>query len=432
MIRTGVLALASLCLCLLADHGVQGRGFGGGGYRGGGGGYRGGYGGYRGGGGYSGSAARYSGNVSHGFSSFSGADRFGGSYSGARTTGAWSGVGSRGASSTYDHTWSNAAGGSLSTSGTRGVAEGRFGGAAVGGNRETTLTTAGGRTLTGERQGAAVAGPGGRTLGAASGGVEGRYGAGNWHSAFSGNRYTGDMSHYASVYGANGLHSTAYWSRGYLNTHAGYIRNGFGYYGCFNPAWYTAHPGCWAAAGWAAGAAWATPTYADISSYCDLPAAQPPNYDYGNDVVYQGDNVYMGGQPAWNVTEYAQQATDIASQGQTATAPPTDDWKALGVYALVQGDEKTSNNVFQLAINKEGVIRGNYYDGLMNTTTDVYGSVNKKAMLAAWTIGKAKDRVFEAGISNLTQPQCPCLLHVGTQTTEQMLLVRMEQPKKGT
>jgi hypothetical protein len=58
-------------------------------------------------------------------------------------------------------------------------------------------------------------------------------------------------------------------------------------------------------------------------------------------------------------------------------------------------------------------------------------SARRKGMLCAWTIGKNKDRVFEAGISNLTQPQCPCLLHVGTQTTDQMLLVRMEQPKNG-
>ena len=53
-------------------------------------------------------------------------------------------------------------------------------------------------------------------------------------------------------------------------------------------------------------------------------------------------------------------------------------------------------------------------------------------MLAAWTIGKNKDRVFEAGLYNLSHPQCPCLLHTGSQTTEQLLLVRMEQPKGGT
>jgi hypothetical protein len=59
----------------------------------------------------------------------------------------------------------------------------------------------------------------------------------------------------------------------------------------------------------------------------------------------------------------------------------------------------------------------------------VYGSIDKKTQRAAWTIGKKKDRVFEAGVYNLTQEQCSCLVHIGTQKTDQMMLVRMEQPK---
>jgi hypothetical protein len=417
MMRTTVLALASLGICLLANPGVDGRGFGGGGFRGGGGFSR----------GYGSFDRGYGG----GFSSFSGADRFGGSYSGYRSANTWSGWGGRGASGTYDHSWTDARGGSIDTSGSRGAYEGRYGGFAAGGSRDTTVTTAGGKTYSADRQAGVASGPGGRTVGGASGTVDGRYGSSSWHSAFAGNRYTGNFDHYASVYGANGAHSTAYWSTGYMGAHAGYVRSGFGYYGCFHPAWYMAHPGCWLAAGWAAGAAWATPSYANLSSYCGLPAAAA-DYDYGSTVVYQGNDVYIDGENAWTADQYAQQATDIASQGQAASAPPTEEWKALGVYALVQGDEKTSNNIFQLAVNKDGIIRGNFYDGLTNKTTDVYGSIDKKAMLAAWTIGKNKDRVFEAGIYNLTQPECPCLLHVGTQTTDQLMLVRMEEPKKGS
>src|SRR5262249_19794692 len=162
-------------------------------------------------------------------------------------------------------------------------------------------------------------------------------------NAFAGNRYTGNMNHYASVYGANGAHSTAYWSSGYMGTHAGYVRTGFGYYGCFHPAWYAAHPGCWYAAGWAAGAAWATPPHPGIYNYCSIAASAPADYDYGSSVVYQGNNVYINGQDAATADEYAQQATNIATQGQTANPPATAEWKALGVFALVQGDQKTSN-----------------------------------------------------------------------------------------
>jgi hypothetical protein len=419
-----------VCMGLIGLSGdVSGRGFGGFG----GGGFRGGsFGGMDRAGGFSGSYGRsFSDGYGHGFSSFSGADRFGGSYSGSRSTESFSGWGGRGASGSYDHSWTDAAGGSISTSGTRGIAEGRYGGIAAGGTRDTTVTTASGKTYSADRQGGFASGPMGRTVGGASGAVDGRYGTSSWETAFSGNRYTGNMNHYASVYGANGAHSTAYWSTGYMGARAGYVRTGFGYYGCFYPGWYAVHPGCWAAAGWAAGAAWAAPSYGSVASYCGMAPDESADYDYGSSVVYQNNNVYVNGQDAGTAEQYAQQATNIATQGQNVDAPPTDEWKALGVFALVQGDEKTSNNIFQLAVNKDGIIRGNYYDGLMDTTTPVYGSVDKKSQRVAWTIGKKADRVFEAGIYNLTQAQCPCLLHVGTQTTDQMLLVRMEQPKTG-
>ncbi|MBX9627023.1 MAG: hypothetical protein K2X82_24690 [Gemmataceae bacterium] len=416
MSRSLLYLLAGVGLCAVGGD-VQGWGRGGGGFAAGG---------FR-AGGYSGGFERGGGA---GFSSFSGADRFGGSYSGSRSFDSSAGWG-RSASGSYDHTWTNAAGGSVSTSGDRGAYRGPLGGTAVGGSRDTTVTTAGGKTYTADRQGGAASGPLGRTVGGASGSATGPGGSRSWETAFAGNRYTGNMDHYASVYGANGAHSTAHWTSGYMGVRAGAVRTGFGYYDCFHPAWYAAHPGCWVAAGWAAGAAWAAPTYAAVAGYCGLPADSYSDYDFGSNVVFQGDTVYVGGQESGTVQDYAQQATTIAAQGQAAS-PPADDWKPLGVFALVQGDEKTSNNIFQLAVNKDGVIRGNYYDGVTDTNAEVYGSVDKTTGLAAWTIGKKKDRVFEAGVYNLTQPQCPCLLHLGTQSTSQMMLVRVEKPAAGS
>jgi hypothetical protein len=159
--------------------------------------------------------------------------------------------------------------------------------------------------------------------------------------------------------------------------------------------------------------------------------ATPVNYDYGNTVVYQDNTVYVNGQNAGTAPEYATQATTIADAGQKADASSEAEWQPLGVFALVQGDSTSSNNVFQLAINKDGVIRGNYYDGLMDSTTPVYGSVDKKSQRAAWTVGKKNDRVFDAGISNLTKDEAPVLVHIGKDKTQQWTLVRMHQPADG-
>jgi hypothetical protein len=415
MKRSLTYLVAGALLCLVSGGDANGRGFGG--FRGGfgGGGFH--YGGY---GGFGGGSFRSFGG--YGDRSYSGA-RYGSGFS----TGRYGGY-----SGSYDRNYDTARGGSISTSGTRGVAYGP-GGAMAGGARDTSITTAGGRTYTGAREGGAAVGPYGRTVGGARGygvatGPRG-VAAGGWQTAFAGTRFPTDMglAHYSGV-GVAGAHTTAYWSHGYMANTGDYIRHGFGYYNCFRPDWYRRYPGCWYAAGWASGAAWAAATWPAVVGYVGLGSEPEYTYDYGSNIVYQGDNVYFGGTDIGTAAQYAQEATNLAVTGQNADAPPTADWKALGVYALVPGDQKTSNNLFQLAVDKNGVIRGNYYDGVMDTTTPVFGSVDKKSQRAAWTIGKTKDRVFEAGLWNLTQSEAPVLVHMGADKTQQWLLVRVEQP----
>ena len=143
--------------------------------------------------------------------------------------------------------------------------------------------------------------------------------AGGWQSAFAGTRFPTDvgLAHYSTVGVAGVGHSTAYWSHGYMGTTGAYVRNGFGYYNCFHPAWYTAHPGAWYAAGWAAGAAWTAATWPVAAAYIGVVNEPEYTYDYGSNIVYQNNNVYVGGQDAGTAQQYAQQATDLAVQGQS-------------------------------------------------------------------------------------------------------------------
>jgi hypothetical protein len=418
MKRYIVLALAAAGLCLWSGGDADGRGFGGGGgsFHAAGGSFGGGGGEFHGGGG------EYHGGE---FGSYSGSHSYGG-YSDWRGGGAVGG---------YDHSWTGDRGGSVNVDGTRGAAYGPNG-AVAGGSRDVSVTTPGGRTFNDDKAGGVAVGPYGRVVGGAGGtkSVVGPNGAAgeSWHSAYAGTHFATDagLSHYSAVGVAGTAHSTAYWSAGAVTARGGYVRTNFGYYTCFHPGWYTAHPGCWFAAGWAAGYAWRPWTWGAFYPYCGF-GAEPYDYDYGNTIVYQDNNVYVGGQDAGTPVQYAQQATAIADAGAAVNPSKDEDWQPLGVFALVQGDDKTSNNVFQLAVNKDGIIRGNYYDGVMDSTTDVYGSVDKKTQRAAWTIGKKKDRVFEAGAWNLTQAEAPCLVHLGTDKTQQWLLVRLDAPKDG-
>lgn len=204
------------------------------------------------------------------------------------------------------------------------------------------------------------------------------------------------------------------------------VRNNFGHYDCFRPNWWNRYPNAWRAAAWTtAGAVWAATTWAILSSYCSYPA-QPVYYDYGSTVVYEGDQVYVNGDPVATQDQYAQQALTIADTGRAAQAPPQDDWKSLGVFGMVQGGESNANTLFQLAVNKAGVMRGNYYDALSDTTLPVYGQVDPKTQRAAWTVGDKKNVVYEAGIANLTQDQTTMLVHFGKDRTQQWTLVRLQ------
>jgi hypothetical protein len=100
----------------------------------------------------------------------------------------------------------------------------------------------------------------------------------------------------------------------------------------------------------------------------------------------------------------------------------------LGVFGLVQGEEQVAENIFQLAINREGVVRCNYYDALADNNLKVYGSLDKKTQRVAWSVGEKKEVVFEAGLNNLTQLRTTILVHYGKERTLQMMLVRIEQP----
>lgn len=449
MKRGLLFAITGLIACSVGGNQADGFGFGG--FRGGG---------FHGGGGWGGSReSSFSGSRSDSWGR-SGLDSFGGSressFSGSRSEsfGGWShsgefsgsrsgefqaGGGRAAGGSSYDRSYTGSRGGSYSASGERNWAAGPRG-AAGESSRDVTATGPGGRSYSSSAERGAAVGPYGRYVGGSRGsatatGPRGTASAG-WQSAFAGSgHFSTDLglSHYSSfgAAGASGWgHSTTFWSHSYVTGHAATIRGSFGYSGAFRPAWYTAHPGCWIAPGWAAGAAWVAATWPAITGWCSIPAA-PINYDFGNNVVIQNNAVYVNGQDTGTAADYATQATTIADKGQQADPPPETEWKALGVYSLTQGDEEQSNYVFQLAVSKAGVIRGNYYDGLMDSTTPVYGSVDPKTQLAAWTIGKKNDRVFEAGVSNLTAAECPVLIHLGKDRTQQWMLVRQEQPANG-
>ncbi len=172
-------------------------------------------------------------------------------------------------------------------------------------------------------------------------------------------------------------------------------------------------------------------TWDAMDDYFGYGDAAPIYYDYGNTVTYQDDSVYMNGQAMGTSEQYYQQAQDLADTGTEAQSSDDEKWMPLGVFALSHDQQNKANLILELAVSKEGIIRGNYTATLTDDTKPIHGSVDKKTQRAAWTIGDNKNNVIETGIYNLTKDQAPVLVHFGKEKTEQWLLVRLNQDGKG-
>jgi hypothetical protein len=82
----------------------------------------------------------------------------------------------------------------------------------------------------------------------------------------------------------------------------------------------------------------------------------------------------------------------------------------------------------QLAVSKQGVISGTFQNRATNSVQAVEGMVDKQTQRAAWTaVGKTRP-LMEVGVVNLTQDSTPALVHFPDDSTQQVLLVRLEKP----
>ena len=216
---------------------------------------------------------------------------------------------------------------------------------------------------------------------------------------------------------------------GAVGAAAGYsaVRDSFDHPSLYNQQWHTDHPEAWVATNWPAGAAWTATNAASAAAYFGA-GNNAVSYDYGNNVVNQNGSVLIDGQTVGTSEEFSQQAAELAQIGQNAKPSADDHWLPLGVFALVRNEDQHAQLTVQLAINKQGILQGNYTDLVSDHTLPIHGSVDTETQRAAWTIGNNKNFFMEAGLSNLTSGETPALIHKFNRT-EKWLLIRLPKPE---
>jgi hypothetical protein len=287
-----------------------------------------------------------------------------------------------------------------------------------------TATRPGGGQLTVGGVGGARTGPGGTTVGAGRVGASYTGPGGNTHTKVAGG---------AAVRGPGGNtvaagRGAAFDNRQFVGGKSWAAVNGnFTRWNSFTPGWYGRYPGAWWPGKWAvAGTAWAAATWATAGGYCGC-SGEGSYYDYGENLTYDDGNVYYGDQPVASAEQYYAQADQIATAGQE---PQNEEWLPLGVFAVIAGPTQTeSDKIVQLALNKEGVIRGNLQDSLTDKVITVSGAVDKTTQRVAMKLEGNDSVVVDTSLYNVTNDDVPVLVHFGPDRQETRTLIRLKPPE---
>jgi hypothetical protein len=229
---------------------------------------------------------------------------------------------------------------------------------------------------------------------------------------------------------ANGARN---WSTADLRVQGNLARSNFRDYGVFGRGWFAQYPNAWDPRGNAFNV-WTPADWADVNAWFggELP---PYEYTYGNELTYENNDVCLDGRPIATADKYYASAAAIAQTGERANIPRESaaaSWLPLGVFAAIPSGATSSRMLLQLAVNKAGIIRGNYFDPPAKNIQLVQGAVDKETERAAWVVADKKSIIFDCVLYNLTKTETPVLVHMGEGKAEQWVLVRLNKIPSGT
>jgi hypothetical protein len=222
---------------------------------------------------------------------------------------------------------------------------------------------------------------------------------------YGGNRYN-QINHYGGYGGRyNGYHGYPGW-----NGHGGY------------------YPYNWSGAAWGCvgGAALGSLLGIAINRFGD-----DGDSSAVNNVVYEGDNVYVNGESAGSAQQYYDDAQQLALAPVPEpdwSSPQEQQWQPLGVFALATPGAADSTTMIQLAVNQYGAVEGNYLNQLTGETAPLKGTIDKKSQRVSWTLGNNVSTVFDTSLPSLLADQTDVLVHYGADNTQQMIMVRLPEP----
>jgi len=151
----------------------------------------------------------------------------------------------------------------------------------------------------------------------------------------------------------------------------------------FAPDWYAKHPEAWrptkSSPDW-----WKTADVATITAWLGQPVTAA-----GTAAGNGGGVATAGGA---DVSDDGLRSVLVLPAGhQNAVGPADSDWLPLGVFAVVPPDvaqqSGQAHNYQQLAVDRQGTIKGNFFDTISGTVQPIAGTVDRTSLTASWTVG---------------------------------------------
>lgn len=169
----------------------------------------------------------------------------------------------------------------------------------------------------------------------------------------------------------------------------------------FTSGWYAKHPQAWrpakAPADW-----WKTADVAAITAWLGQPVAAAGAAPDGAGAVTTAGGADVGADGLRSVLV-------LPAGHQNGAGEADADWLPLGVFAVVPPgvvqDAGESHNYQQLAVDKTGTIKGNFYDTISGTVQPITGAVDRTTLVASWTVGANGSRFTAPCRAFTTQPR---------------------------
>ncbi|MFM7292517.1 MAG: hypothetical protein ACKO6B_15010 [Planctomycetia bacterium] len=194
----------------------------------------------------------------------------------------------------------------------------------------------------------------------------------------------------------------------------------------FTPTWYASHPQAWrpvrSSADWWRGADQAT-----VTSWLGRPVSTAGAAAAGAGSVTTAGAGEVGADGLKSVLV-------LPAGHDNAAAAAGEDWLPLGVFAVVPQGEAAEggangqhHNYQQLAVDRQGAIRGNFYDAISDTLQPISGTVDRDTLTASWTVGTNGSR-FTAPLRAFTAPPRTVSVTSGG-ASRQLQMLPFERPQ---